>query len=84
MPSTRSWRTAEDTGRFNIVGLHLLHGQVLAAQGLIDAARVCGDAIAHAGPGCAGWVLPIDPLLQPTAHGDCWAQTLAMLRDRAT
>ena len=176
----------KDTGRFNIVGLHLLHGQVLAAQGLvdealqelerelasqddghiyarecyancwysigairlrqgkrddaeaafrqalglapghglarvamttvsfttdvpaqpagsgpldaaimnaaaialggnpIDAACVCADAIAHAGPGCAGWVLPIDPLLQPTAHGDAWAQMLAMLRDRAT
>ena len=50
----------------------------------IDAARVCGNAIATAGPGCAGWVLPIGPLLQPTAHGDSWAQTLAMLRDRAT
>ena len=176
----------KDTGRFNIVGLHLLHGQVLAAQGLIDealqefdrelasqdeghiyaqecyancwysigairlrqrqqeeaesalqkalalapchalaavamtavspiadvialpagsnpvdatiinaaaialggnaidAARVCGEAIAHTGSGCAGWVLPIDPLLQPTAHRDEWAQTLAMLRDRAT
>ena len=63
----------------------IIHAAMLALRGNpIDAARVCGEAIAHAGPGCAGWVLPIDPLFQPTAHGDAWAQTLAMLRDRAT
>ena len=69
----------------NPVDAAIITAAVIALGGNpIDAARVCGDAIAHAGPGCAGWVLPIDPLLQPTAHGDRWAQTLAMLRDRAT
>jgi hypothetical protein len=40
--------------------------------------------LAHAEPGPAGWNLVVDPLLTPCAHRDAWAQTLAMLRDRAT
>ena len=28
-------------------------------------------------------MIPVDPLLHATAHGDAWAQTLAALRDRA-
>jgi hypothetical protein len=48
-----------------------------------EAARVCGDALAQVEPGPAGWMIPVDPLLHTTAHGDTWAQTLAALRDRA-
>jgi tetratricopeptide (TPR) repeat protein len=48
-----------------------------------EAAAVCGDALAGAEPGPAGWPLVVDPLLDPGAHPDAWAHTLAMLRDRA-
>jgi Tfp pilus assembly protein PilF len=49
-----------------------------------EAAGVCGDALAHADPGSAGWLLPVEPLLYPTARPETWAQTLAILHDRAT
>ena len=48
-----------------------------------DAARLCGAALAQAEPGQAGWILPVDPLLNPLRHADAWARTLAILRDRA-
>jgi hypothetical protein len=41
---------------------------------------VCGDALAKAEAGPAGWLLPVDPLLHVAAHREEWAQTLAMLR----
>jgi tetratricopeptide (TPR) repeat protein len=57
---------------------------VLALQGKHDdAARRCGDALAHAEPGPAGWILPVEPLLNPLNNQASWARTLAMLRDRA-
>ena len=46
-------------------------------------ARVCDEALAQAGPGPAGWILPIEPTLHVTAHRDAWARTLATLADRA-
>jgi len=48
-----------------------------------DAAREIGDALTTAPPGNAGWLLPIEPLLQVTAHPDIWAPALARLRTRA-
>jgi hypothetical protein len=64
--------------------LAIANAAVLALEGKHDeAAILCGNALAHADPGPAGWVLPVDPLPQLTAHPDCWAQTLAMLRGRA-
>ena len=48
-----------------------------------QAAAVCGARLAAAEPGPAGWPLVVDPLLDPGAHPGVWAQTLAMLRDRA-
>ena len=57
---------------------------LLTFQGLHDeAARVCGDALARANAGSAGWLLPVDPLLQVTDHHEAWAPTLALLRERA-
>jgi DNA-binding winged helix-turn-helix (wHTH) protein len=58
---------------------------VLALEGRHeDAARLCGEALASAEPGPAGWLLPVDPLLHVTAHRDAWARTQATLRDRAS
>jgi DNA-binding winged helix-turn-helix (wHTH) protein/Tfp pilus assembly protein PilF len=63
----------------------IVMGAALALQGRHDeAARVCADALARAEPGPAGWMLPVEPLLQPLAHPDLWGRTLAILRDRAT
>ena len=49
-----------------------------------EAARVYAEAIAQAPPGPAGWLLPVEPLLNPLAHGEMWAETLALVRLRAT
>lgn len=68
----------------NVVDLAMLKATLLALKGKHgEAARVCGDALAQAEPGPAGWLLPVDPLLYATAHRDAWTQALAMLRDRA-
>jgi hypothetical protein len=62
----------------------IVQAAVLALGGKHDqAARLCADALAHAEPGPAGWLLPVDPLLNATAHGDAWADTFALVRDRA-
>jgi hypothetical protein len=54
-----------------------LHGQHNAA------ARVYREALVRTEPGAAGWSLPIEPLLNVSAHRDAWAPALAVLRDRA-
>lgn len=48
-----------------------------------DAAHVCREALAQAPPGLAGWLLPAEPMLNPTARPEVWAHTLQILRDRA-
>jgi len=61
-----------------------VHALLLAVLGKHhEAARVCGEALARADAGPVGWLLPVDPLLQVTAHPEAWAQTLAILRERA-
>jgi tetratricopeptide (TPR) repeat protein len=68
----------------NTVEAAVVNAVLLTLQGLHDeAARLCGDALARANPGSAGWLLPVDPLLHVTAHHEAWAQTLAILRERA-
>jgi DNA-binding winged helix-turn-helix (wHTH) protein len=49
-----------------------------------DAARVYRDGLAQAPPGCAGWLLPAEPTLNPLAHGGTWAEALSLVRARAT
>ncbi len=57
---------------------------VLALQGRHhEAARVYGDALIQAAPGSAGWMVPVDPLLNTAAHREEWAQSLEVLRARA-
>ena len=68
----------------NNVDLAMANAAALVLDGKHDlAARICGEALAHAEPGPAGWILPVDPMLSPLRHPDAWARTLAMLRDRA-
>ncbi len=47
------------------------------------AARMYTDALAHAEPGSADWLLPADPLINATAHLDAWQHALTLLRNRA-
>ena len=47
-----------------------------------DAARVCGDALNHAPSGLAGWLLPAEPMLNPTGRHEIWADTLRILSNR--
>jgi len=47
-----------------------------------DAAHACIGALRQAPPG-AGWLLPAEPMLNPTARPDLWAPTFAILRTRA-
>ncbi len=58
--------------------------QLVVAGAHAEAARIVDEALAGAAGGNAGWLLPIEPLLQVTAHPDVWARTLARLRNRAS
>lgn len=68
----------------NIVDVAMAAAAALVLDGKHDAAaRLCGEALVQAEPGPAGWILPVDPLLNPLGHADAWARTLAILRARA-
>jgi hypothetical protein len=61
-------------------------GQVVGLAIVGDAAgaaRVLDQALAVAPPGNAGWLLPVEPLLNVTAAPDVWIPALARLRTRA-
>jgi hypothetical protein len=47
------------------------------------AARLLDEALSAAPPGNAGWLLPVEPLLNVAAAVDVWAPALARLRTRA-
>lgn len=47
------------------------------------AARLLDGALAAAPPGGAGWLLPVEPLLNVSAHRVVWSPVLARLRARA-
>lgn len=57
---------------------------LVRAERHADAARVYREAVSQAPPGPAGWLLPVEPLLNPRARPDIWAETLALVRLRAT
>ena len=60
------------------------HAIALAFAGKhADAAVIVDQALAVAQPGSAGWLLPVEPMLQVSSHPDIWAPTLARLRTRA-
>jgi tetratricopeptide (TPR) repeat protein len=49
-----------------------------------DAARVYRDALVQQPPGFAGWMLPVEPLLNPLARPEIWGESVALVRVRAT
>jgi hypothetical protein len=48
-----------------------------------DAMRLVDHALTVAPPGNAGWLLPVEPLLNVAAAPDTWAPALTRLRTRA-
>ena len=48
-----------------------------------DAMRLVEQALTVAPPGNAGWLLPVEPLLNVAASARHWAPALARLRTRA-
>jgi DNA-binding winged helix-turn-helix (wHTH) protein len=48
-----------------------------------SAPRVIEVALASAPPGNAGWLIPVEPLLNVSANPEVWAPVLARLRTRA-
>jgi DNA-binding winged helix-turn-helix (wHTH) protein len=55
----------------------------VAAGGPEDAARILDEALGSASTGSAGWLVPVDPLLNMSAHEPAFARVLARLRTRA-
>jgi tetratricopeptide (TPR) repeat protein len=55
----------------------------VAAGGPEDAARILDEALGAASTGSAGWLIPVDPLLNVSAHEPALARVLARLRTRA-
>lgn len=49
-----------------------------------DAAHLCRESLMHAESDMHGWLLPVDPLLNVSAHADEWQPVLALLRNRAS
>jgi DNA-binding winged helix-turn-helix (wHTH) protein len=61
-------------------------GQAIVLVGAGDAAsaaRCVDQALGVAAPGNAGWILPIEPLINIAATPDIWLPVLARLRTRA-
>jgi DNA-binding winged helix-turn-helix (wHTH) protein len=57
--------------------------QLVLAGDAASAARLLDHALAAAPSGNAGWLLPVEPLLNVSAATEIWAPVLARLRSRA-
>jgi DNA-binding winged helix-turn-helix (wHTH) protein len=56
---------------------------LVSAGDVANAARLVDQALAAAPPGNAGWIVPVEPMLNVAAAADMWAHVLARLRTRA-
>jgi tetratricopeptide (TPR) repeat protein len=62
---------------------------IASAVGLVragrhaDAAQAYREAVLKSTLPSAGWILPVEPLINPASHPDVWADTLAIVRQRA-
>ncbi len=77
--------TSADPGSraFSVEAAVCRAASLVLAGAPLEAARIVDEALAGAAPGNAGWLLPIEPLLQITAQPGLWARPLAHLRNRA-
>jgi DNA-binding winged helix-turn-helix (wHTH) protein/Flp pilus assembly protein TadD len=71
------------TGDPRAVDTAIARAVVLARAGRhADAAVAYRHAVSTAPPG-AGWILPVEPLINVSAHPDIWSDVLAVIRPRA-
>jgi DNA-binding winged helix-turn-helix (wHTH) protein/Flp pilus assembly protein TadD len=64
--------------------LALAHAVILARGGRhAEAAAVYRQAVLASPHASDGWLLPVDPMLNPAAHPEIWAETLALIGRRA-
>jgi DNA-binding winged helix-turn-helix (wHTH) protein len=77
MPLFREKTPAEAT-----VDMAIAQAMLLGSQ-RAEAARLVNEALTRAPAGSAGWLLPVEPLLNVRAAPDVWAPALARLRTRA-
>lgn len=69
----------------NAVDAALARAVLLVANGdAIGAARLVDAALAAAPPGHAGWLIPIEPLVNVQRDRAAWTAVLAWLRTRAS
>jgi DNA-binding winged helix-turn-helix (wHTH) protein len=62
----------------------MVAGAALAIQGDHHAAaRLMHDVLAKEPVLSAGWILPVEPLIRPTAHRDAWSGVLALVQHRS-
>jgi hypothetical protein len=54
-----------------------------AAGDAARAVQIVDKALAAAPPGNAGWLLPVEPMLNISRNPDAWAPVLSRLRARA-
>ena len=81
---TADHRVTIETDHAPTVDAAIARGVALALAGKHEAAAALVDqALAVAPHGNAGWILPLEPLLQVSAHSSIWAAALAQLRTRA-
>lgn len=66
-------------------GVRLVHAQRSSAHRSIPfASGIYGEGLAVAHPPNAGWIVPVEPILQPLEREDVWVPGLEIVRQRAT
>jgi len=71
------------SGDPRVVDTAIARAVVLVRAGRhVDAAVACRHALDTAPPG-AGWILPVEPLINVSAHPDIWSDVLAVIRQHA-
>ena len=66
------------------VDIAMAKAAVMADGGNFEGAiALVSDALLAAPEGNAGWLIPVDPLLNVHRHPDAWAPVLAKVRERA-
>jgi hypothetical protein len=48
-----------------------------------DAALSYRRAVTGSSSPSAGWILPVEPMIDPASHRDVWSDTLVLIRQRA-
>lgn len=77
-------RVARAGSRLPVVEAALCRAAELTLRGdHAGAADTAAAALAAAPPGSAGWLIPVEPLLNAAAHPQAWAAALERLRVRA-